>query len=666
MADCFESVLIANRGEIAVRIIRACRQAGLRSVAVYSEADASALHVRLADEAYRIGPAPAAESYLSAPAILTAARQSGAQAIHPGYGFLAEDAAFAELCQQAGLVWIGPPPAAMRLLGDKSAAKALAERLGVPTLPGYHGEAQDDASLRAAADRIGYPLLVKAAAGGGGRGMRLVSTPKQLREALASARREAQAAFGSDLLLLERYLRQPRHVEMQIFGDQHGRVVHLGERDCSAQRRHQKVVEEAPAPNFSTEQRQDMGGAAVKLADAAGYTSAGTVEFLLDDTGRFYFLEANTRLQVEHPVTELVTGLDLVRLQFQVAAGHPLPMSQAGISLHGHAIEARLYAEDPSTGFLPSSGRLTRLDLPVDLSGVRVDTGVCLSDEVSPFYDPLLAKIIVHGEDRQAAVDRLAEALAGVAVRGVRTNLEFLQAIVETPAFAEGRVNTQFVEEHHIALAASRPDDDLLIAAAASEVLAVAQSAASPGDPWRQAGPWRVGWVGARVCYRFAGRSFPVAFRPPLVPGEPWRFELPSGPVERRIRPAGPDAVLLERDGSFERIEVSRRDDERLVRQGRRAARLQLVSELDLDSAREAAEARTGHDVVRAPMPGRIARLAVKPGDRVKLNQTLVVLDAMKIEHLVGAPRDGVVEQLRYKEGDQVERGAILVDLEDL
>jgi 3-methylcrotonyl-CoA carboxylase alpha subunit len=665
MTDSFKSVLIANRGEIAVRIIRACQKNALRSVAVYSDADAGTLHVRLADEAYRVGRPPPDDSYLNGPAMVELARAAGAQAVHPGYGFLAEDADFAQLCQQARLVWIGPSPKAMRLLGNKASAKALAERVGVPTLPGYHGEAQDDLTLQAEADCIGFPLLVKAAAGGGGRGMRRVNAPGELNEALAGARREARSAFGDNRLLLERYLERPRHVEMQVFGDAHGNVVYLGERDCSIQRRHQKVIEEAPAPHFSGQQRRAMGQAAVNLVRAGGYTNAGTVEFLLDQDGRFYFLEVNTRLQVEHPVTEMVTGLDLVDLQFKVAAGEPLPFEQTDLKIDGHAIEARLYAEDPTSGFLPSSGRLERFRLPCEAEGLRVDMGVFSGDVVSPFYDPLLAKVIAHGADRDSALDRIASALSEVSVVGVRTNVDLLQDIVAASEFGHGLVHTDFLEQQGLANGPLHPAPEFLMAAAVDDALFGRTLKDAAGGPWRRAGPWRLGGVGTEVYYRHATGLFRVGFARPLQPDGPWRFELPDGAIEERRVCYEPPAVSVDGPDGRHRLCVARDGHERNIHTGRRRARLTLDSGLDLAGSQGAAYASGRRDVVGAPMPGRIVKLLVRAGDQVKMNQTLLVLEAMKIEHLVTAPHDGVVEAVRFSEGDQVDVGAELVVLED-
>ena len=444
----FDAVLIANRGEIACRIIRTLERLGIRAIAVYSDADREARHVVLADQAVRIGPAPASESYLNADAILEAAAQTGAQAIHPGYGFLAENPAFARACASAGVTFIGPSAEAIEVMGAKDRAKAAAAAAGVPLVPGHHGEGQDEASLLAAARELGFPVLLKAALGGGGKGMRVVRRPDDFAAALEGARREAAAAFGNDRMLLERYLERPRHIEVQVFGDQAGHVVHLFERDCSVQRRHQKVIEEAPAPGLSEATRHALGAAAVRLAQAIGYTGAGTVEFLLDRNDAFYFMEMNTRLQVEHPVTEMTTGLDLVEWQLRVAAGEPLPLAQDQITRSGHAIEARIYAEDPDRGFLPSTGTLAHLRLPEPSSAVRIETGVAAGDRISLFYDPMLAKVIAWGPDRAAALRRLDTAIGGCEVVGPATNLDLLARVIGHPDFAAGAVATGFIEDH--------------------------------------------------------------------------------------------------------------------------------------------------------------------------------------------------------------------------
>ena len=496
-------LLIANRGEIAVRIIRACREEGIAPIAVYSEADRDALHVALADAAYPIGPGPARESYLRPEKIIEAARQAGADAVHPGYGFLSENAGFAQACVEAGLTFVGPPAEVIRLLGDKSAAKRRMEAAGLPVVPGYAGDDQSDRRLRTEAKQIGAPLLIKAAAGGGGRGMRVVPDLDAFGDLLQEARREAQAAFGDDRVLLERYLARPRHVEFQIFGDAHGSVVHLCERECSIQRRHQKIIEESPSPALTPEVRARMAEAAVRAGAAAGYVNAGTVEFLLeappDSEPRFYFLEVNTRLQVEHPVTEMRTGLDLVKLQLRVAEGQPLPFAQEAITVSGHAIEARIYAEDAAAGFLPSVGPLAQWIAP-EGPGIRVDSGVERSGEVSPYYDPMLAKLIVHGTTREEALARLEQALLNFHVLGVQTNIPYLLAIVRHPAFRAGETTTRFLAEH---FADWQPDDNLpneVLLALAAEALTYRETRAAaatavgdddPYSPWRTPGGWR-------------------------------------------------------------------------------------------------------------------------------------------------------------------------------
>ena len=488
LQNVIESLLVANRGEIAVRIIRTCRRLGIRTIAVYSDVDAHAGHVAEADEAYRLGPPPAAESYLNQAAILEAARAAKATAIHPGYGFLAENADFAQACLDAGLVWVGPPPAAMRALGDKARAKALAEQHGVPLLPGYHGEDQSAETLQHHADRIGYPVLIKASAGGGGRGMRVVDSADAFADALEAARREALKNFGDDRVLLERYVQRPRHVEVQIFGDQHGHLIHLGERECSIQRRHQKLIEESPSPAVDADLRARMGEAALRLARAAGYVNAGTVEFLLDEQGQFAFLEVNARLQVEHPVTEAVTGLDMVELQLRIAAGEALPITQDDVRFDGHAIEARIIAEDPLAGFLPSSGMIHHLHNP---HSVRVDTWVQDGTQVSPYYDSLLAKVIAHGPTRAAAARELADALKEMRVEGVKHNVDLLLAVVQHPAFRRGDLHTGFLDEHRIIEELAVVPPPVLAAVSALDFLVPEQEE----DPWRAHSGWRLARV---------------------------------------------------------------------------------------------------------------------------------------------------------------------------
>src|SRR5712692_2814634 len=489
----FKKILIANRGEIAVRIMATCRDMGIATVAIYSEADRHALHTRTADEAYAIGPAPAPQSYLNITTILAVARRSGAEAIHPGYGFLSENAAFVEACERAGIVFIGPPAAAMRLMGSKIAAKRLAQSVGAPTIPGYNGDSQDDAILLQEAQRIGFPLLIKASAGGGGKGMREVHSAADFLDQLAGARREAQSAFADSTVFLERLLLQPRHVEIQVLGDRFGHLIHLGERECSIQRRHQKIVEESPSVALTPTLRAQMGAAAVRIAQAAGYVNAGTLEFMLDSDKRFYFLEMNTRLQVEHPVTELVTGLDLVRQQIRIAAGEPLELAQEQISPRGHAIEMRLYAEDPQQNFLPSTGIVSTF-VPPTGPGLRVDSGIQSGDEITQYYDPMIAKLIVYGQDRPAAIARLRAALEQQAVLGVQTNASLLLAIATHAAFHEGQTYTNFLEAHALIGAQppsqeAQPDPHALYAAALLDLGEQPHRAAN-SEPARVHNPW--------------------------------------------------------------------------------------------------------------------------------------------------------------------------------
>jgi 3-methylcrotonyl-CoA carboxylase alpha subunit len=490
----FRKLLVANRGEIAVRICRTCRELGIPTVAVYSEADRGARHVREADEAVAIGPAEALRSYLSIDAILRAARERGADAIHPGYGFLSQNGDFALAVARAGLVFVGPPGEVHRLMGDKQAARRRMAQAGVPVLPGYDGDEQDDRRLGAEAERIGWPVLLKPARGGGGKGMRVVRRPAELEAALAASRREARAAFGSETLLVERFVERSRHVEVQVLGDAHGSVLHLGERECSIQRRHQKVVEETPSPALTPALRRELCEAGTAAARAVSYLGAGTVEFLLAPDGRFYFLEMNTRLQVEHPVTEAVTGLDLVRLQLEVAAGRPLPLAQAEVASRGHAIECRLYAEDPDNDDLPSPGRVLRLSEPAG-PGIRVDSGLLAGSEVTVHYDPLLAKIVAWGRDRAEATARMQQALRHTVVLGVVTNLARLRAILEHPAFAAGELHTGFIEEHLQELRASAGPPALAVAAlaAALRLSRNARAGSRAADPWSSLGPWRLG-----------------------------------------------------------------------------------------------------------------------------------------------------------------------------
>jgi len=665
----FETLLIANRGEIACRVIRTARMLGVRTVAVYSEADREALHVELADEALCIGPARARESYLCAERILEAARRSGAEAIHPGYGFLSENADFAEACAGAGLVFVGPPPEAIRAMGQKGAAKERMLAAGVPVVPGYHGEDQSDAALARAAREIGYPVLIKAESGGGGRGMRRVDAPEGFAAALVSARREAEVAFGDARVLVERWLARPRHIELQVFADAHGNVVHLFERDCSLQRRHQKVVEEAPAPGLAPPLRARMGTAAVQAAKAIGYEGAGTVEFILDasrglEGAPFYFMEMNTRLQVEHPVTECVAGVDLVEWQLRVAAGEPLPLRQEELHLDGHALEARLYAEDPAKGFLPATGVLLRFRTG-EGPGLRVDSGVREGDAVGVHYDPLLAKLVAHGRDRAEALRRMRAALGAARVAGLSTNLGFLIRVFAHPVFAAGGIDTGFLERHREELLpAPGPAPDRVLALAALGVL-LERSAQGPSDPadphspWDRADGFRLGGR-EREALRFLDGKREVVVGVECL-GEDFRLELPGGVALARAQWRGGE-LRATLDGARVAATLARRGDQLWVVAGGDGWRLRLSDPI---ARAEAQAEQAGGEWIAAPMPGRLIRVDVAPGEDVRRGQVLVVLEAMKMEHALVAPRDGTVESLGAGLGDQVSEGAILVRLRE-
>jgi 3-methylcrotonyl-CoA carboxylase alpha subunit len=664
MTGAINAVLIANRGEIAVRITRTLRRMGIRSIAVYSDADRDALHVAMADEAHAIGPAPPRESYLNPAAILAAARASGADAVHPGYGFLSENADFAEACARDGLIFIGPPASAIRAMGSKSAAKALMEPAGVPLVPGYHGADQAMTVLRDAAATIGYPVLVKASAGGGGKGMKIAHSAEELEAAIESARREAMSAFGDDRLLIEKYLQRPRHIEAQIFGDTHGEIVHLFERDCSIQRRYQKVIEEAPAPGLTPEQRAAIGQAAIEAARAVGYVGAGTVEFIAEED-RFYFMEMNTRLQVEHPVTEAITGLDLVEWQIRVARGERLPFRQDQLEARGHAMEVRLYAEDPEREFLPQTGPLWHLRLPEAMPGIRIDAGIREGDTVSIHYDPMIAKIIAAGADRAEAIARLRMALAQTEVAGIATNLAFLQAILRHPAFAAGEVDTGFIERNRGEL---RPDETVppravALASLAWLRMAEREAAASeaPGDPHS---PWALlrGWA----------LNLPADTDLVLRSGER------DIPVKAQYRDTGflleisgvtlPADGILESDGRIGATIDGVSCKGRVIRQD--SALIVFLDGLShhlaiRDPRRPAKRAAASGDRIVAPMPGVLSRLAVAVGDRVAKGAVLAIVEAMKMEHAVKAPREGVVKALHFAAGDLVPEGTELLTLEE-
>jgi 3-methylcrotonyl-CoA carboxylase alpha subunit len=640
----FKSVLIANRGEIACRIARTARRMGLRTVAVYSEADADALHVRLCDEAYAIGPAPASQSYLSIDKLIAAAKAARAECVHPGYGFLSENAEFAQACLDAGVVFVGPPAQAIRAMGLKDRAKALMQKAGVPVVPGYHGEMQEPKFLKQKAYEIGYPVLIKAVAGGGGKGMRRVERHAEFDSALEGAQREAKASFGDTRVLIEKYVTSPRHIEVQIFADRHGNAIHLNERDCSLQRRHQKVIEEAPAPGMSAELRAVMGAAAVEAAKAAGYVGAGTVEFIADGAhglkaNGFWFMEMNTRLQVEHPVTEAITGLDLVEWQFRVAAGEKLPLAQHQVKHIGHAVEARLYAEDPEHGFLPSTGRLISLQFPA-IAGLRIDSGVETGSEVTPFYDPLIAKLIAHAETRGAALERLADALDQTIAIGPRTNAGFLAALCRAPAFLKGDFDTTFIDRNLVDLGAEpRGVDRAAAALGAQKLLAHEQARVLERvDPDEAASPWD-----AADAFQLSGArrlSLPL-----FVEGEAVLADVSYGAQGYTLSVEGSspanDAVAIADHGTVY-----------VLRHGRQTK--VMLRDFSLNEAGD-------HDksgVVRAPMHGKVLEVLVEPGARVARGQRVAIIEAMKMEHTLAAPIDGTVVEVAVAQDAQVAEGA--------
>ncbi|EAR20204.1 acetyl/propionyl/methylcrotonyl-CoA carboxylase subunit alpha [Nitrococcus mobilis] len=659
----FEKILIANRGEIACRVARTCRRLSIRAAAIYSEADNGALHTTLCDEAWRLGAAPARESYLRGERILEIARASGAEAIHPGYGFLAENADFAQACADAGLVFIGPPAAAIAAMGSKSAAKRLMGEAGVPLVPGYHGEAQDPDTLAQAARETGYPVLIKPTAGGGGKGMHRVDEADAFADALAAAKREAAASFGDDRMLIEKYLLEPRHIEIQVFADRHGGVVHLFERDCSVQRRYQKVLEEAPAPGVSESLRREMGQAAVQAAQAIGYVGAGTVEFIVEPGGAFYFMEMNTRLQVEHPVTEQVTGLDLVEWQLRVAAGEHLPLVQADLALRGHAFEARVYAEEPRNAFLPAPGRLRHLRTPPAGPHVRIDTGVRAGDTISVHYDPLIAKLIVWDLNRAGALRRLRHALAQFQVTGASTNLEFLQRLAGHPAFAAGELDTGFIVRfRNDLLPPLRRASDRVLALACLAVLlrndetARRQAAASsdPYSPWHRTDGWVLNDDNHHTLH-FHDDHGDIAITAHYRPDH-YLLDLPGGTLRARGTLEGGADIRTELDGMQITATVVQRDTELTVLCEGFSHRLLLHDPLTVGMEDEIREGS-----LKAPMPGTVVQLLVAPGDKVTEGQPLLVLEAMKMEYTIKATTDGIIELIGFKEGDQVQEGAELL-----
>ncbi len=664
----FSKILIANRGEIACRVARTARRLAVRTVAVYSDADARALHVELCDEAYRLGPSAPRQSYLNGEAIVRIARESGAQAIHPGYGFLSENEPFAAACAKAGVVFIGPPPAAIAAMGSKSAAKTIMAKAGVPLVPGYHGDDQSPAILAREAEAIGYPVLIKATAGGGGKGMKIAGDAHQFPAALASAQREAKASFGDDRVLVEKYLASPRHIEIQVFADTHGNAVYLFERDCSVQRRHQKIVEEAPAPGMTRERRKAMGEAAVIAAQSIRYVGAGTVEFIAEQDGTFHFMEMNTRLQVEHPVTEMITGVDLVEWQLRIASGEPLPKTQQELEINGHAIEARIYAEDPERGFLPSIGRLVHWRMPAATRRIRVDTGVRTGDTISPFYDPMLAKLIVWGEDRERASQEMLAALGECEVVGVATNIAFLERLVKHEAFASAHLDTGLIDKHRAALfplASPTPSRALLVAALAEHVdlaeAATARAAVSgdPHSPWHSIDAWWNASATYAIELMFADGEARHAIKIRAQGSGRLHVEIDGNEVEASVvRRDG--RLIIEAEGATFSADVVRVGDERWVFANGVRRRLSLI---DLLAHSGEEEAPGGH--LMAPMSGTIVSVLVKPGEKVEKGKALVVLEAMKMEHTIAAPFAGVVTSVNYGVGDRVPEGADLVDLDE-
>ncbi len=667
----FSKILIANRGEIACRVIKTARRLGIGTVAVYSDADANARHVAMADEAVHIGGSAARDSYLVADKILDACRRTGAEAVHPGYGFLSENAGFAEACGKVGVVFIGPPPAAIRAMGSKSEAKKIMGKARVPLVPGYHGDDQSPALLAKEAAGIGFPVLIKASAGGGGKGMRVVEAAEKFNDALEGAKREAKASFADDHVLIEKYLTRPRHIEIQVFADGHGDCVYLFERDCSIQRRHQKVIEEAPAPSMDPARRKTMGDAAVAAAKAIGYVGAGTVEFIANQDGTFYFMEMNTRLQVEHPVTEAITGQDLVEWQLLVAAGGRLPLKQDELRIDGHAVEVRLYAEDPARNFLPSTGTLVHLRLPEENEHVRVDTGVRQGDTVTPFYDPMIAKVIVHDRDRASAMRRMASLMAATEVVGVTTNAALLQALCSHPAFVGGEVDTGFIERHRGELfPKAAPADDKTLAVATLARLLEWQEGATPCkrdpySPWDQQTGFRLLDEGHdEVRWKDGERDVVVIAR--RRRGGSLRLELPDGPIDATVRRGsggrlaivlGPDTI----EASVVRRATLDGGIDYTVFVGVGGRRLRLIDPLDVTQYESTPADETA---VRSPLPGKIIDLKVKAGDKVSKGQPLLVLEAMKMEHTLSAPVDGTIKSVRYAVGEQVAEGAELIEFD--
>ena len=664
----FDTLLVANRGEIACRVMRTARAMGLRTVAVYSDADANARHVREADEAVRLGPAAARESYLKVEAVVEAAKRTGAGAIHPGYGFLSENGAFVQALDAAGITFVGPPASAIAAMGDKSAAKARMANAGVPLVPGYHGDDQDDALLKSEADKIGYPVLLKASAGGGGKGMRVVEAPEQFQAALDGCRRESQAAFGDTRMLIEKYLTQPRHVEVQVFCDSHGNGVYLFERDCSVQRRHQKVLEEAPAPGMTAELRREMGEAAVRAAKEIGYVGAGTVEFLLDADGSFYFMEMNTRLQVEHAVTEMITGQDLVEWQLRVAMGEALPLQQDELTITGHSFEARLYAEDPEQDFLPATGKLERFAMDLKGAGldprqVRLDSGVETGDVVSMHYDPMLAKLIVHGDDREQALSTLNRALAALDVQGVVTNRAFLQRLATHPAFRNVELDTRFIEKNEATLFAPKQYSIEEYAGAALIGLNQLARECESDSPWDRHDGFRLNaphTIRISLCdpaHVQDEESVVVVEGTRETDADPWHLTIGDETLTARLQHLEGDAVAVTLNGHRRRLQA-RRDGNVVVMVDPRGETRLFWRRIDaIDHGHHEAES-----TLTAPMHGTVVALLVEAGQKVEKGMPLMVMEAMKMEHTMTAPADGHVESFHFNAGDTVGQGDVLLE----